>query len=152
MIHKQPTLTIEKKQLEVFKNILFDAKEYYRKLYNIEAYENLNFISQTSEAYLKYYPLDLMYNNVKNKLEKEFYTCNYKLQPIQCFTLLCSILPTNNNEYTAKIKELVLEYCITVLKYYNLILQSATFKPVLPELEITGYINPSTTINDFLQS
>lgn len=149
MIQKQPTLTIEKKQLEVFKNILFEAKEYYRKLYNIEAYENLNFISQTSEAYLKYYPLDLMYNNVKNRLEKEFYTCKYKLQPIQCFTLLCSILPTNNNEYTAKIKELVLEYCITVLKYYNLILQSATFKPVLPELEITGYINPSTTLNDF---
>jgi hypothetical protein len=135
----------------VFKNILFDAKEYYRKLYNIEAYENLNYLSQISEAYLKYYALDLMYSNALNKLEKEFYTCKYTFQPTQCFTLLCSILPTNNNEYTAKIKELVLEHCVTVLKHYSLIDANATFKPVLPELEIKGYINPSTTINDFLE-
>lgn len=151
MIQKQPTLTIEKKQLEVFKNILFEAKEYYRKLYNIEAYENLNYLSQISEAYLKYYTLDLMYSNVKNQLEKEFYTCQYTIQPTQCFTLLCSILPTNNNEYYAKIKELVLEHCVVILKHYGLIDANATFKPALPELEITGYINPSTTINDFLQ-
>lgn len=151
MIPKQPTLTIEKKQLEVFKNILFGAKEYYRKLYNIEAYENLNYLSQISQAYLKYYTLDLMYSNVKNQLEKEFYTCQYTIQPTQCFTLLCSILPTNNNEYYAKIKELVLDHCVTILKHYQLIDANATFKPALPDLEIKGFINTSTTINDFLE-
>jgi hypothetical protein len=148
---KEPKLTIEKKQLEVFKNMLFDAKEYYRKLYNIEAYENINYLSQISEAYLKYYALDLMYNNAKNKLEKEFYTCKYTFNPTECFTLFSSILPTDNNEYLAKIKELLLEYCVTVLKHYGYIDVNATFKPALPELEITGYINPSTTLNDFLQ-
>ncbi|MES2379872.1 MAG: hypothetical protein V4538_02450 [Bacteroidota bacterium] len=143
-------LTIEKKQLEAYKNILFEAKEYYRKLYSIEAYQNTKYLSLISEAYLKYFSLDMMYNNAENKLKQKFYTCQYTFNPTDCFLLLSSILPTNNLEFNATVKEVILEHCVTVLKHYDLIDRNATFKPVIPNLEITGYINPSTTINDFL--
>lgn len=151
MIQKQPFLTIEKKQLEVFKMIIQDANDYYLKQVS-DALFNPIYLTEISTAYLKILNLSSLLNNINFQLKKEFYTCKFYIQVSECFTLLCSILPTNNIEYLAKIKELVLEHCVTVLKYYGYIDANATFKPALPELEPKEYFNPSTTINDFLQS
>lgn len=141
---KTPTLTISSTDLETLGKILFEAKEYYRKLYQIEAYENLTYLSQISEAYLKYFHLDLIRSNIENRLTKGKYTHQYMLSPTGCFFLLSSILPTNNLTYYAKVKTTVLEYCITLLKHYGLICENATFKPALPNLTL-----PKIHTNEF---
>jgi hypothetical protein len=141
---KTPTLTITSADLETFSKILFDAKEYYRRLYEIEAYENLQYLTKISEAYLKYFHLDMIRLNAINKAAKGKYTHQYMLSPTDCFYLLSSILPTNNLTYYAKVKTTILEYCIILLKHYGLICENATFKPALPNLTL-----PKIHTNEF---
>lgn len=146
----EPKLVLHHHEMAAFKTILFESKEYYRKLYEIGAYENAEFLTEISLAYLKFFYLDNLTNKVVKKLELEYYTYNLSIDLTGCFHLLSAILPVNNLEWLVKVKELVLEYCVKVLKYNNLILDTVTFKPALPDLK-AEFINPTTQMWEFLE-
>lgn len=93
-----------------------------------------------------------MYQNALNKLKKEFYTTQYTINAHDCFQLLSSVLPTNNLEYWATVKQIVLEHCVIVLKHYNLIEKNATYKYHYPNHDAKkGNINNSDALNSFLE-
>ena len=66
--------------------------------------------------------------------------------------ILSSVIPVNNNDYYSDVKQTLVDYCTSLLKYKGLIPNNPTYRlnNVAPDAPVP-YVNKSTTYNDFLE-
>ena len=146
----EPKLVLHFHQMVAFKDILFESKERYRKLYGEAAYQNPLYLSEISTAFLYYFILDEIYKKVLDRLELKRVIYKFPIDKYGCFCLLSSILPVNNNEWNVRVKEIVLDYCVKKLKYLDLLPNMPTYRPALPDLK-AEFVNPTTQLWEYLE-
>lgn len=66
--------------------------------------------------------------------------------------VLSSVIPVNNNDYYSDVKQTLVDYCTSLLKYKGLIPNNPTYRlnNAAPDAPVP-YVNKSTTFHDFLE-
>jgi hypothetical protein len=147
----EPKLVLEFQQMAAFKNIIFEAKNEYKKTCDNLIEGKPTFLKELGDAHLKYFYLDDLYTELKDELTEPKHTYKLYINIEGCFHLLGIILPANNNEWLKKVIEIVLEFCVNNLKYYGILPNMPTYRPVLPTKEVltaNSWIDWSKDIDD----
>lgn len=149
----EPKLVLHHYQMAAFRNILNLSREYYintcAKLSN-----DVVFLTELSLNQLKLLHINKIYKKVLEKIECYQYTHKFSIDFEGCLHLLSAILPVENLQWYVKTKDIVLEYCVAVLKINGVIPNMPTYQPALPQKEvltINSSIDWSTDIDDETQ-
>lgn len=149
---KTAPLTIDVKQLNAFYKML-DASCVY---YNNTCKQPNNMIDLCTDAlradamaklYTRVHQLQLSMHNSQVKL----YVAKIEFNALEALTILGSIIPPGNSSYNDDVKQIVIDYCISVLKQNNILPNHPTYTPanVSPNI-VAPYLNKSTSFEDYI--
>lgn len=105
------------------------------------------------EVILTMYKSVLKFLHEAEKSKPLLHRIQIELTPTQALVFVTSIIPENNLSFYGTVKQIVIDYCIEILKLVNAIPNNPTYRPsenLAPGTK-TPFINKSTSINDYLQ-